>query len=249
MSVSGSVCFIIVVCQPADGTREQLVRECEMLGFTNFCFLDYCDDIGKGRGKNQESEGPTAAIPGSSFSGLVIFAENSGKALKVVRDNRKDYDFIAIASEKEEVLTECVVEGGGAIDAILPDFSRTKAGKDLVRSCAKTGTALFLDFSQILNAPAYFRHVVVRRMGEAVERLQVKNDAKLVIASVTPDFMLLRSPSELSAFFQHVGMRDVVAQDSIGETPLSILKSNRERRGLPALGVRIILTNKTNEGV
>ena len=248
MSVSGSVCFI-VVCQPADGKREQLVMECERLGFSNFCFLDCCDDAGKGRGKKQESEGPTAAISGSSFSGLVIFAENSGKALKVVRDNRKDYDFIAIASEKEEVLTECVVEGAGAIDAIIPSFARTKAGRDLARSCAKTGTALFLDFSQILNAPAYFRHVVVRRMGEAVERLQGKNGAKLVIASVTPDFMLLRSPSELSAFFQHVGMRDAVAGDSIEETPLSILKSNRKRRGLPALGVRILTLKTTEEGV
>ena len=241
MSASGSVCFIIA---PAEEKREQLVVECEKLGFTTFCFLDYCDDNGKGLRCKKEG-GKTVT---DAFSGLVIFAENSGKSLKVARDNRKGYDFVAVASGKEEILTECVVESGGIIDAIIPDFARTKAGRDLAGSCAKTGTALFLDFSQILKSPLYFRHIVIRRMGEAVQRLQGKNDAKLVISSLTDDMMLLRRPAELNAFFQYIGMRDCVAGKSLAETPKGILESNMERMGCPALGVkRILEPQKTND--
>lgn len=208
----------------AGGTENELLDEYREIGFSTFCCLYYI--------AHKEKTGS------GTFAGVIIDTDNAGKALKTIRELRHDVDFLAVRSEKRDVLSECVVASGGMLDAIVPNFQKTGVSADLAKVCAREGVALFFEFSQILKASAGgLRFLVIRRMSEAVSHMQTKKDARIIISCSTSTPLLLRSPRELKAFFQEIGMRDVVALAALSRTPQEILESNRARRGQPAFGV------------
>jgi RNase P/RNase MRP subunit p30 len=157
--------------------------------------------------------------------------------LRLLRRFRDMYDVIAVNCVNQAVATVACRDRRVDIVFFDPQNQRTRFGHALARVLRGS-----LEFNMISTFLGEGRREIFSRVSKeaAIAR---EHDTRVVLSSGSTSPHMVRSPLQISAIGASIGLSQQQCLHGVGETPLSIINRNKERRSREYVeeGVKVIV--------
>lgn len=170
------------------------------------------------------------------FWGVTVSAKSEAELKKKSREAIDSADLVLfegggevnrLAAESWEVDLLCHPEKG--IEKDLMDQRNSGVDEVILKLMAEHGIGIEFNLSQILNSYGMTRAQVIGRMRQNIV-LARKYGVSMILTSGASECWGLRSPQDMIAVAEILGMNQAEAKASVSDNPLKLIKKSKDRK-------------------